>query len=717
MARKGPTTTTYRPSDPIQARKKDGGDEFVNLMLERAQDAFNFDSEQRRRCVEDMKFAFVSENQWDSYLTTKRRNKPNYEFNRIRQLIRRVTGLQLKNKPNIKVRAVEDNDRDTADIYNGLIKNIEVQSSAENAYDSAFQWACGGGFGVLRVIADYEPNDSFDQRLIIKTVQDPMTCFPDPSFREYDGSDARFWFITELIPIKEFKKRWPNKELVSFDVTNAADSYDREWFNEEEIRIAEYWYKEPGKKTIYMLTDGSVVDAEEFDLIRDQMENPPAGPDGQPMWSPVTIKNGSDGQPMIREMDVDEVYSCLVYGKGQLEKPTKWGGSMIPIVPQWGDVVVINGKRIYSGMTRFGRDAQQIHNFEMSTMVEVVSKLPNSPLKATPVMIKGLESYYERLGYDDPPVLLYNHDPMAPGASPSREPMAQLPTALSNLAAISSEELKATLGVYDASLGAQSNETSGRAIMARNSQADTTNFVYVDNQVKALKRLGEILVDAIPAYYDAERSIRILGEDMGETYVKINHPVMGSDGQIHIENDLTKGRFDVVCTVGKSYDTARMELADLGQTLAQTPGPIGAIGQYLLFKSLDVPGIDMYIEAVRKQLVNQGILPPSEGDAPPPPPPPPNPKDVAQAEHHMGQAALAHAKAQQIAMSTPSEIQKNEAQTAETISKIPGHEAKGQQTALENNFIPRPMPMIPMGTVVPREAPMGDTSDVYTGGY
>lgn len=709
---------TYQPKESTKAKKPKERDAWTQDMLERAQDAFHFDTEQRRKCVEDMRFAFESGKQWDVHLTAKRRNKPNYEFNRIRQLIRRVTGQQLKNKPNIKVRAVEDNDKDVADIYNGLIKNIEVQSSAENAYDTAFQWACGGGYGILRVTAEYEPGDSFDQRLCIKYVADPMTCFCDPSAREFDRSDARYWFVTELIPREEFKKRWPDKDEIDFDVTNATDDYDREWFNEDEIRIAEYWYTEPETKTIYMLSDGGVVNADEFDLIKDEMAHPPIDPQtGQPQWQPVTIKNGADGKPMIREVETTCVYSCLCYGGGQLEAPTKWGGTMIPIVPQWGDLVVIDGKQIYSGMTRFGRDSQMIHNFEMSTLVEVVAKLPNSPMKATPAMIKGLDSYYERLGYDDPPVLLYNHDPAAPGASPTREPMSQMPTALIGLANIAGDEMKATLGVYDASLGAQSNEVSGRAIMARNTQADTANFVYVDNQVKALKRLGEILVDAIPAYYDAERTIRILGDDLGEKYVMINHPVIGTDGQIHVENDLTRGKFDVTCTVGKAYDTARMELADLGQTLAQTPGPIGAIGQYLLIKSLDVPGIDEVVTAVRKQLVNAGILPPAEGDQPPPPPQP-DPLKVADAQHRLSQAALNHARAQDIAAKTPSEIQKNEADAAEKIAQIPGHDADSDATRIQNAQALAPMaPMQPIGTVVPRETPLQVNTGDYTGGF
>ncbi len=714
---------TYYPKEPKSKSfsKKPTGDAWTQKMLDRAQDALTYDSEQRRMCVEDMKFAFVSGHQWDTHLTAKRRNKPNYEFNRVRQLIRRVTGQQLKNKPEIKCRATEDNDVDTAEVLNGMIKNIEVQSSAENAYDTAFQWACGGGYGVLRVKSDYDSPDTFDQVLRIEAVLDPMTVYCDPAAVKYDRSDARYWFISELIPTSEFKERWPDQEPVDFNVTMADDdSWARLWSTEDMTRIAEYWYCEKESKTIHLLSDGSTVDADDWDQYSKLFENPPTIPPNpsdaqpgqppappQPAFAPVTVKS-------TREVEVDCIYSCPVSGYGKLEEPTKWGGSMIPIVPQWGDLISIDGKQIYSGMTRFARDSQTIHNFEMSSMVEVVAKLPNSPLKATPAMIKGLESYYERLGYDDPPVLLYNADPMANGASPSREPMAQLPSALANLSSLTVDEMKATTGVYDASIGSQGNETSGRAIMARNAQADTANFVYVDNQVKALKRLGEIIVDAIPHYYDAERSIRILGPDLAEKYVTINKMVTAPDGTEHVENDLSRGKYDVTVTVGKSYDTARQELAETAQAISQVPGPVGAIGQYLLIKSLDVPGIDEAVEWIRQALVKQGIIPPGEND-PPPQQPQPDPAKVAQAQHHQAQATLAQARAQEIQQKTPGQIQETEAKTAATVAKIPGDEAAGHATMIQNGAALFPMAP-PKGQPAPL-APAPALDNQYTGGY
>lgn len=613
-------------------------DDFTTLMLRRASDAFAFDTEQRRRVKEDMEFAFVPGKQWDTHMTKKRRNRPCYEFNRTRQLIRRVTGQQLKNKPDIKVRATEDGDVDTADIYNGLIKNIEVQSSADTAYDTSFQWSCGGGFGVLRVVADYEPGDTFDQCLKIKSVHDPLTVWPDPASRELDWSDARYVLVTEIIPLDEFKRRWTDQKPVDFNQPG-ADDYDREWYFDDSVRIAEYWYIEDEKRRIYLLDDGSVVDAEEFDPIKDEAANPA---DGGP---PLTIKSE-------REVIRPCVYSALVSGAGQLEKPTKWGGTMIPIVPQWGDVLTIDGKKIYSGMTRFGKDSQRVHNFEMSTLIEVIAKLPNSPLTATPKMVEGLNDYYERLGYDDPPVLLYNVDPQAPGGRPQREPMGQFPAAFANMSALATDELKANLGVFDASIGARTNETSGRAILARQSEGEISNFVYIDNQVKALKRLGQILVDAIPHYYDAERSIRILGEDGAEKFVRVNRPTRDEQtGQVYIVNDLSRGKFDVTVTVGKSFDTSRMELAEAAQALSAQPGPFGALGQFLLLKTLDLPGMDEYVAAARKVLVAQKLLDPGDNDQPPEPPQP-NPKDIADARSKDASARKSLADAEQTELET-----------------------------------------------------------------
>jgi len=624
--------------------------DFIREALERFDDGEAAKATLMRRAQEDFKFAMVPGHQWDAHLTAKRKKRPCYEFNRLRQMIRRVTGQQLQNRPQIKVRPAEDGDTDTAEILNGLIRNIEATSDAKIAYDNAFLWACAGGVGAWEVTTDYEDDNGFDKCIRIEMIEEPGQVTWDPAARDMFRRDARWCFVSSLMPKSLFEKLYPGKKVVDFATATPREAH---WWQQDTVRVAKYWWKEPQKRVIYRLSDGRIVDAVDFDPIA-----PEAAAQG------ITIVE-------MREVDRDVVKCCLISGADRLTEPVEWPGKYIPIVMNWGELVTVDGVQYYYGMTRVGRDAQMIHNFELSTMVEVVAKMPNSPLTATPKMIEGLQSYYERLGYDDPPVLLYNVDPQAPQARPTREPPAQFPAAFANLSAIAIDEIKATTGIYDASLGARSNETSGRAILARQQEADISNYVFIDNHLKALKFTGEILVDLIPKVYDATRTIRILGEDGAEKFVKINTLVRDVEtGQIITINDLSRGKYDVVVSTGKSFETQRMEVAEIAEALSRAPGPLGMIGQYLLVKNLDAPGLDELLTAVRRVLVAQGLLEPGENDPPPPPPPPPNPKDVADAELKAAQAQKTLAQTQQILATTPAQVEKTNAETAESITRV-----------------------------------------------
>jgi hypothetical protein len=58
------------------------------------------------------------------------------------RIIRQVVNDARQNKPSIKVHPVDDKaDVETAEVINGLIRNIEVSSNADVAYDTATECA------------------------------------------------------------------------------------------------------------------------------------------------------------------------------------------------------------------------------------------------------------------------------------------------------------------------------------------------------------------------------------------------------------------------------------------------------------------------------------------------------------------------------------------------------------------------------------------------
>lgn len=635
---------------PIVKDKDDPDQTFLTEMRDRFGQCYDHDRDLRQLALDDIKFTFVPGNQWDAYTKGLRPDRPCYEFNKVRQSVRQITGDQLQNRPGIKVIPVEDGDEDTAEVYEGLIRNIESVSNADHAYDNGFLYSATGGYGVWRIVTDYADDDDFDQDVYIKPMLNPYSAYCDPDAKEFDRRDAQFWFLSDYMGKEAFKAKYPDADVSDFEAgTDVSDSL-LNWMDGDKVRVCEYWYKVKTDKTIGMLNTGEVVDMAEFD---------------QEMYAQagVTVTK-------TRDITVNQVMMEIVSGSQRLEGPYKWAGKFIPIIIVWGDLLNVDGRDEWSGMVRFAKDAQRLYNFEQSTLVELVAKQPQQPLTAPAEAIKGYEGYYENLSDKDVPVLPYNMVPGAPnGGMPVRVQGAIFPSAWANLSAMSSDNIKATLGIYDASLGARGNETSGIAIRQRQQQGSTANFVYTDNLAKAIAFTGEILVDLIPKIYDTERVVRILGKDGGEKWVKINHAIQNpQDGQWQTINDLTVGKYDVKVTTGPSYATQRQELADAAMHMAQQPGPAGMLWSLAYMENADFPKGEKYVKAFRQFMVNQGLIEPEEGDTPPPPPQP-NPKDEADAMLKQSHAQLNQAKTQEIGAMLPVKIEGAQADAHEQTSK------------------------------------------------
>ena len=676
-------TTPYETdhAEPTTVRKDE--DTFMEIMKERFSDCSDYYDELDALALADVKFALIPGNMWDTYTQKARGNRPCYEFNKLRQQIRQVTGDQRQNRPGIKIRASQDANVDLAEIMQGLIRNIEAVSGADVAYDSAFELGCAGGRGAWRINKKYSSDEGFDQDITIEEIRNPFAVYWDCTAKQFDRRDARYAFVVSSIPRSTFRDPYPDADEVPFN----ADSVDSAgWFDEDEIRVCEYWYKETEEKTIYFLSNGETVDATAFDPIKDEL----AQGDPQIGMPPLTIQK-------TRIVRYDCIYSCMVSGKEQLTKPTKWDGIYIPLVPFWGDLVNVDGRDYWSGMTRFARDASTVFNYVQSSAVEMVANAPKAPLMVTARMIEGNEDQYRNLGTANDPVLVYTPDPSAPGQRPSREPPPEVPAAFMQLSGMATDNLKAVTGLYDASIGQHGPETSGRAIMALQKQGNVSTYSYIDNLSRALRFTGEILVDLIPKTYDSTREIQILGEDGASKYIQLNQTVVDpKTGEETILYDLSQGKYSVVVTVGPSYATQRMEAAETMMQLANNP-IAGPIASYLAMKNLDVPDSDEAVAAMRQILVKQGILQPTpeeiqqqqqmQAQAPP------NPAQQAMAaaaqeklanmqadtQGKLAKAQKAATEAQAIAMTLPSNIAKSHAEA---------HHAQ----ALADNELHTPLP-------------------------
>jgi hypothetical protein len=598
--------------------KKEQDDKLLHEMRTRFSEAVEYDSENRVRSIDDVRFVSIQGEQWDEYQKRKRKNRPCYEFNRLRQNIRQVTGDQRKNRPQIKLRAVEQGDRETADILQGLIRNIESISNAEKAYDTGFEWAVTGGYGAWRIKTDYNNDDSFEQDIKIHEITNPYSVYFDPSAQEFDRRDGQFAFVITKMGKDEFKQKYPDEELSNFQ---GADFDVTHWYDDESITLCEYWYKEYEQKNLMLLSNGNTVYE---DAVPDRA---------------VLEANGIT---VIKERNVDvpKVKMCLCTGAGVISK-ADWAGKFIPIIPVYGDIVDLDGEFHYSGMVRFGKDAQRVYNFHRTTMIEVMANAPKVPYMVTPEQIKGFEALWKQANSENMPFLPYNPDPRG-GGVPQRSGGVEVPTALITASQLDVEDIKAINGQFDASLGMNGNETSGRAILARKSEGDTATFSYIDNLSRAIKFTGEILVDLIPKVYDTERVVRILGIDGGEKWVAINKiQIDPRTGQQIVTNDITAGKYDVSVTVGASFSTQRQEASEALLEMMGNP-MLAPVVADLLAKNLDIPNSDELEKRLRKIGIKSGVITPTE-------------EEMAEGGDDIGQAMQAQFEEQITAMQAQAE--------------------------------------------------------------
>lgn len=548
------------------------------------------ESENRKTALEDIRFARLGE-QWPDAIRTEREAafRPCLTINKMPAFIRQVVNDARQNKPSIKVHPADSKaDPKTAEIINGLIRNIEYTSNADVAYDTAGEQAVTSGFGYWRVGLDYAYADTFDMDLTIQRVSNQFSVYGDPNSTAADSSDWDVAFIVDRMPKEEFKRKYAGKKntkdepvTVDFD----ADQVWNDWVNDDGVMIAEWWRREEVPTTAYLLSNGHTYTQEQFE-----------DPDVQ-----AGIAAGSLTITRQRDTTKHKVTQVIMSGADILEV-NDWPGCFIPIVPVYGDEIIVEGKRYFRGLIHSAKDAQRMVNYWRSTSTELVALAPRVPYIG-PEGAFDVDPNWSTANTKNHSYLEYG------GATPPQRQPIDSGTAGGALqeALNASDDMKAIMGIYDASLGARSNETSGKAILARQREGDIATFHFIDNVARAIRHTGRILIDLIPKVYSGERIVRILGEDGSAETKKINapapevdengQPVRDETGQVIMAmHDVTAGKYDLTVTTGPSFTTRREEAAAQMTELVRAFPQAAPFIADIMAKNFDWPGADEIAE-------------------------------------------------------------------------------------------------------------------------
>lgn len=578
-----------------------GSDSLVQEAREFAEEAYLADEENRAEALIDLEF--ISGNQWDAADRKAREDdgRPVLTINRLIQPVKQVVNDIRQTVPSVKVVPVDQGaDEGTAGVMAGILRQVQRQSRATWVYAMAAGHAAMCGIGHFRILTQYAGEDAFDQELSLKLIPHPNSVLWDPAATEPDRSDAKRCLVLEYVPEAEFQKRYPKAVAADFDAgIGTSGTRKFRWSKDNRVVIAEYWKMVPTMKTIGLLTDGSVID----------MTNVAGLPPG------IQVTR-------TREIETYRVEQTIVSGREQLSEVNAWAGKYIPIIPVLGNEIPLENKTYRHGLTRFARDPMKMYNYWRSSSAEWIGMAPKSPILATPDEIGDFKEMWDTANKVVRPYLLYKRDPQNPQAKPYREPPPSPPSALWQEGNISSDEIKATTGIYDASLGNRSNEVSGKAIMARQREGDIANFEYSDNLKISLQRAGAVMIDLIPKIYDTSRIVRILDEEEREEAVPINHEAYSADGETVLVHDLAAGKYDVTITIGASQTTRRIEAAESMIEYFKFDPEGVALARDIVAEAMDWPGKDRLAKRFKRAMPPEILGDEAEGLVEPPPPDP-----------------------------------------------------------------------------------------------
>tara|TARA_R110000868_G_C10972546_1_gene770349 strand:- start:10716 stop:12824 length:2109 start_codon:yes stop_codon:yes gene_type:complete len=561
--------------------------------------------EERQLMIEDQLFVHAPDGQWSEDAIEKRKNRPRFTINRIASAIDQLTGDQRQNRTDIKVIPVAGGaDKKKADIFNGIIRNIESRSKASNAYDNGFDEQVSGGFGGWRVVTEFNTDDSFDQDVLIKPIESAASSlWFDLSAKEYDRSDGMFAFLTTKMSKEEYEEKYEDEPAIDFN-KETFGKYYKDWFDGDNVTLAEYWVKEPYIKTIALLSDGRVICKDEEVDVLDELQE-----------SGVTIVNE-------RAIEAYRVKSYIMNGSKILKGPMDWAGKHIPLVPVYGKKVTIENRTFVRGLVRFAKDPSRVYNYATSAAIEAAALSPKDPVWLTAAQAKGHERQLANFNNNNTPFMFYNADPQAAGV-PQRTGAPSVQTALLQQIQQAATDIHSTTGIEPASLGNSPELKSGKAIVAQQTMGDRGSFIYTDNLAKSIEFTGEILVDLIPKIYDSTRIVRVLGLDGSSESVEINQlaidefnqPIMDRQtGKQVIVNDLTVGKYDVTIETGPSYSTQRQESAQQLIDLANGNPVFGQVAIDLISKNLNILEGDELTKRVRRMMIKDGIVDPTDDE-------------------------------------------------------------------------------------------------------
>lgn len=591
--------------------------------------AYTPQSEVRLQCLEDRRFCYVPSAQWSGSLETQFENRPRFEVNKLQGSVIRIFNEYRNNRISVMFRP-KDNAKNAieSDLVAGLYRSDEDLSTAQEAYDNAFEEAVSGGIGAWRLTNRYEDDsdpDDEQQRICIEPIYDAdSSVFFNVDAKRQDKRDANRCWVLSSITKGEYRQKYDaddgraqlygKRQPSSFAAVRKLTEWD--WFKPDVVYIAEYYEVEHKSYNVYTMLLEATDDEQ---TVREGFT-----PQEKEEAAQQIAQYEKLGYIMARKRAIKRrrVHKYLMDGVGILEDYGYIAGENIPIIPVYGKRGFVDNTERVQGHVRLGKDVQRLYNMLVSQLADISAMSPRRKPIFTPEQVKSHEQRWAEDNVKNYPYMLVNAIRDQGGNILPSGPIAYVepptvPQALAALIELAGSDIQDVTGAQKAGEQLVSN-VSAKAVELVQNKLDMQAFIYMDNMGKAMRRSGEVWLSMARDLYDEDdREMRTIGQDGSDSTVTLNQIGNADDNQgTTLLNSLQSAKFDVFVDVGPSFASKRdsivRALTGVLQFI-QDPQIVSILTAYII-QNIDGEGLQDVRDYFRKQLVQQGVVPPNDAE-------------------------------------------------------------------------------------------------------
>lgn len=572
--------------------------------------------EVRMECLSDRRFYSVTGAQWEGPLGEQFENKPKFEMNKVHLAVIRIISEYRNNRITVIFTPKDGATGDKlADVCNGLYRADEQDSTANEAYDNAFEEAVGGGMGAWRLRACYEDDEDDEnekQRIKIEPIFDADSCvFFDLNAKRQDKADAKSCYVLTSMTHSAYRAEY-NDDPTTWPKDITQCYFD--WCTPDVVYICELYKVEEVSEVIHVFRG---LDDEDMKVPAAELE----GEEGEAKLETLL----ATGFREVRQKRVKtrKVRKYILSGGKVLKDEGHIAGKLIPIIPVYGKRWYVDNIERCMGHVRLAKDAQRLKNMQVSNLGEISAMSSREKPIFTPEQMAGHQNMWANDNVLDYPYALINPITDDQGNKMPTGPLGytkppQIPPALGALLQITDQDMQDLLGNQQAGEQLQPN-TSGLAVELIQNKLDMQVFIYMSNLEKAVQHCGGVWLSMQKDILVEDKRRMKTVDSQGEvSSVEMNVPAYDpKTGEDFIENDLTEASFDVVAKTGPSSATKRAAVVRALSGVAQiTNDPQMREGLVLtIITNLEGEGLGELRDWARSKAVAMGLIKPTEEEA------------------------------------------------------------------------------------------------------